>query len=231
MRLKLLLLTGFLWSAATAQHPVYFRDALKTHLPKYNAQSDFEYERGNLERAAFLFDSLVQNHIVGTRFENYILKNARGGKYKLEKTKKPVVILTYAHWYVLNKGEIPALNKLAKKYARDVQFVVIFWDKKRNVKPLAGKFSSNIKVCYAHETYRHDARTVASLKHSFGFPTSYYLSENLDVVDITRGGLPPDPKAKHAKAFNEHYALFQDRLTHFFLRKKDMQTLVASQED
>lgn len=224
MRLKLLLLTGFFWFQASAQHDVvYFSDAVKAHLNKYNVRSDLEFKRGNVQHANFMFDSLVQHHLVGSRFENYVLKNARGGKVRLAKIKKPIFIITYSSWCVLNKGEAQALNKLARKHSKDVQFIVLFWDKKKNVKSLTRKFSSQIKVCYAHETYRHDARTVSVLKHTFGFPTSYYLNEKLDLVDIKRGGNSFDPKVKYMTAFNENYKLFNQRLTDFLL-KKDLVT-------
>lgn len=226
MRLKLLLLAGIFWFQASAQKDVvYFADAVKAHLNKYNLRSDLEFERGNIERANFMFDSLVRNHLVGSRFENYVLKNARGGKVRLAKIKKPVFIITYASWCVVGKGEAQALNKLARKHSKDVQFVVLFWDKKRNVKSLARRFSSQIKVCYAHETYRNDSRTVSVLKHTFGFPTSYYLNEKMDLVDIKRGGNSFEPKVKYMTAFNENYKLFSERLSSFLIKKD----LVAEQ--
>ncbi|HEX9980695.1 MAG TPA: hypothetical protein VGB50_09050 [Flavobacterium sp.] len=220
MRLISALISGVFFSQISfGQEPVYFADAVKVRLNKYNLQCDFEFERGDYQRGQFLFDSLVQNHLVGTRFHNYAFKNTSGRKVRLDKIKKPIFIITYASWCVLNKGEIAALNKLSRKYSKDVQFIVLLWDKKQNANKISRKFSGNIKVCYANEAYRNDSRIVSALKHTFGFPTSYFLNANLDVVDIKRGGALIPGKSTYLNAFNLNYSLFNDRLSSFLIKK------------
>ena len=209
----------FLCQSSTAQNPVYFSDAIKARLNKYNLQCDLEFEKGDVARGEFLFDSLVHNHLVGTKFEKYNFKKIGGGKFRLAKVKKPVFIITYASWCLLNKGEIAALNKLSRKYSKNVEFVVLLWDKKRDANKLARKFSGHINVCYANEAYRNDARIVSALKHTFGFPTSYFLNSNLDVVDIKRGGAQISGKATYLNSFNLNYSLFNERLTSFLIQK------------
>jgi thiol-disulfide isomerase/thioredoxin len=219
MRLILLWLCILLALPSHSQEKtVYFSDAIKQHLNKYNLQCDLEYERGDLQKGEALFDSLVQNYLVGSRFTDYSLKNVGGGKVRLGKIKKPIFIITYASWCVLNKGEAPALNKLSKKY-KDVQFIVLFWDKKYNVNKIARQFSGSIKVCYANEAYRNDSNVVSTLKHTLGFPTSYFLNSNLDVVDIKRGGAVTGAKSTYINAFNLNYNLFKERLANFMLKK------------
>ena len=212
------------------QTPVYFSDAVKARLNKYNLQCDLEFERGNTGRGHFLFDSLVKNHLVGTRFHNYSFKKTSGGKLKLAKIKKPVFIITYSSWCVVNKGEIAALNKLSKRYSKDVQFVVLLWDKKRDAQKIGRKFKGGIKVCYANEAYRNDSRIVSALKHTFGFPTSYYLNKNLDVVDIKRGGATLPVKPNYLASFNENYRLFNERLSDFLINKDLVQEQLADME-
>ncbi len=198
-----------------------FTDAIKSNIKKYNAKTDKEFEKGDIEKGNDLFDSLVQNHLVGTHFEDYTFKSVNSRKVKLSKINKPVFIITYASWCVINKGEIPAINKLATKYEDDIQFIVVFWDIKSDAKKMAHQFSNQIKVCYANESYRNDESVVATLKHSLGFPTSFFLNAELEVVDIKRGGIPIPPRTAFKKAFDMNFAVFDERMVSF-LNKKDI---------
>ena len=232
MRLILLCFISMLVSNSclSQEGTVSFSDAIKPHLNKYNLQSDLEYERGDVAKGQFLFDSLVQHYLVGSRFNDYALKNVSGGKVRLGKIKKPILIITYASWCVLNKGEVPALNKLSKKYSKDVQIVVLFWDKKANVRKISRKFAGGIKVCYANESYRNDSGIVSTLKHTLGFPTSYYLNSDLNVVDIKRGGVATDNKITYLNAYNLNYTLFNERLKNFLVKKDEVKSQLVATE-
>ena len=198
-----------------------FSDAIKNNIKKYNTKTDKEFERGAIEKGYALFDSLVQNHLVGSRFDDYSFKCVNSRKVKLSKIKKPVFIITYASWCVMNRGEIPALNKLARKYEDDIQFIVVFWDVKSDVKKIARQFNNHIKVCYANESYKNDEAVVATLKHSLGFPTSYFLNSDLEVVDIKRGAISIPSRTAFKKALEMNYSIFNSRLV-TFLNKKDL---------
>ncbi|HKX86830.1 MAG TPA: TlpA disulfide reductase family protein [Flavobacterium sp.] len=196
-----------------------FPEALRAHLKKYNIKSDIAFNNKDIQKGQILFDSLVSHHLVGTQFEDYTLKSFEKRRVKLSSFKKPVFILTYASWCVPSKGEIPALNKLAQKYAKDVQFIILFWDKKYQVKKISRKFNHNITVCYAHETYKNDAMIVSHLKHTLGFPTSYFLDQNLKVVNIKRGGAQPDKKSTYVKAYTMNYNVFREGLGSLLIDK------------
>jgi thiol-disulfide isomerase/thioredoxin len=202
-----------------AEQTVTFSDAIKAHIRKYNIQSDIAYENSDIAKGQALFDSLVQNYLVGSRFNDFSLKSVGSRKIKLSKINKPVFMITYASWCVMNKGEIAALNKLSRKYDKDVQFIVLFWDKKSEAKKIGRKFNSNIDVCYANESYRNDSKIVSILKHTLGFPTSYFLNSNLDVVDIKRGGIQAVPKMPFRESLSLNYELFNSRLSEFMLKK------------
>ncbi len=217
-------------SIYSQSEPVRFSDALSPHLKKYNLQSDLAFKEGDIERGQFLFDSLVATHLIGSQIDNYTLKNINGGKIQLGEIKKPIFIMTYASWCVLGKGEIPALNKLSKQYAKEVQFVIVFYDKKQNVKKIARRFSGNIKVCFANESYRNDVKLIAAFKHTLGFPTSFFLNEKLEVVDIHRGGAQTDPQISYLKAFNLNYTLFNTRLSSSLMKKNIVIDQLASEE-
>ncbi|HEY0045871.1 MAG TPA: TlpA disulfide reductase family protein [Flavobacterium sp.] len=206
---------------------IYFADALKKHLKPYYIKSEKQLRHGDYIQADVTFDSLVEHHLVGSRFTDYTLKNVNGGRVKLSKIKKPVLLLTYASWCVMGKGEIPAINKLSKKYSKDVQIVVIFWDKKHRVKKLARKFRGNVKVCYASESYKNDSRIVATLKHTLGLPTSFMLDADLDVVDIHRGGLSTDRNLTYIQSLNNAYENLESRLTKKLLKPQFTHTQLA----
>lgn len=233
MRLILLAFLIFFASgpAVCQQETILFSDAIKTNIKKYNKASDKVFESGDIRKGQSMFDSLVQNHLVGSKFDDYTFKSVNSKKVKLSKIGKPTFIITYSAWCVINKGEIAALNKLARRYIDSVQFIVVFWDTKQNMKKVGRQFSSRIKVCYANESYRNDATAVATLKHTLGFPTSYFLNSAMEVVDIKRGGISIPSRTPSKKAMELNYALFDERLVDFLNKKDSVRQLAELNND
>jgi thiol-disulfide isomerase/thioredoxin len=162
----------------------YFSDAVKKNIKSYTKASNKAYETNNSKEGKNLFDSLVKNKLIGTKFDDFNLKVYKEKNVKINRINKPIFIITYASWCVITKGEIPALNILAKEHRDDMQIIVIFWDKKSDIKSIAYKFSDDIKVCYANENYAKDAHLIATIKHTLGFPTSIFIDENKNVVNV-----------------------------------------------
>ncbi|MBW4361313.1 TlpA family protein disulfide reductase [Flavobacterium taihuense] len=184
-KLLLTLILSFFFTASYCQDTItYLSDAIKENLNTYKKASNSAYEKRNIEEGKNLFDSLVKKKLIGTKFDDFNLKVYKEKNVKTNRINKPIFIITYASWLVIPKGEIPALNILAKEHRDDMQFIVIFWDKKSDLKNIAYKFSDAIKVCYANENYEKDAHIVASIKHTLGFPTSIFIDENKNVVNI-----------------------------------------------
>lgn len=203
LKILLLLCPLFMFSQADS---TYFSNAIRKNFAKYQNSAATAYNNGNTERGKFLFDSLVSHRLRGTILDNFTFKKHGGGKLQLNQIQRPTVILTFSSWCVPGIGEIPAINRLAKKYRKDVQYVVIFWDRKRNMRKMASKFSGNIIVCYAHESYRNDAQKVAVLKHTLGFPTSFYLDENRKIIDIKRCSIStPAKKSQYQRSYAQNY--------------------------
>ena len=193
--------------------------AVKENIKKYNVASNKAYEIGDLEKGQFFFDTLVSNHLVGTKFQDYTFKKVFGGKLKLSAIKKPILIQTYSSWCVINKGEVQAMNKLAKIYNRDLQIVVLFWDRKKDAKNVSNQFSGNIEVCYASEHYNKDGEAVATLKYAIGYITSYYLDRDLKVVSIKKGApsqLPRKTPMKDCIKFN--FDVYNENLSNLLLK-------------
>ena len=162
----------------------YLTDALRDNIKTYKKESNSAFEKRNIEEGKNLFDSLVKNKLIGTKFDDFSLKVYKEKNIKINRIPKPIFIITYASWCVIPKGEIPALNILAKEHRDDLQIVVVFWDKKSDLKNIAYKFSDNIKVCYANEYYSKDSHIVATIKHTLGFPTSIFVDEDKNVLNI-----------------------------------------------
>ena len=173
-----------LYSAYSQDTIAYFTDAIKENLSPYKKASNKAYESNNIEEGKNLFDTLVKTKLIGTRFDDFSLKVYKEKNVKINRINKPIFIITYASWCVIPKGEIPALNILAKEHRDDMQIIVVFWDKKIDLKKIAYKFSNDIKVCYANEYYAKDSHIVATIKHTLGFPTSIFIDENKNVIDV-----------------------------------------------
>jgi thiol-disulfide isomerase/thioredoxin len=227
--LLIILLTLLPLSLYSQSDTLYFSDVIKIGFKKYKKESDRATRRGDDERAKFLFDSLVKNHLAGTQFDNFTFKKANGSKFKLSSIKKPVMLITFSSWCVPSNGEIPAINKLAQKYGKDVKIIVLFWDKRHNIKKIKRKFNRNITVCYAHESYKNDAPMVSALKHKLGFPTTFFLDETLKVVDIRRCGMKKCPKkTPYTEAYAINYNSYLDGMGTILLNKELQKEMLAT---
>lgn len=207
---------------------VYFSDAIKANIKTYNKASNRAFDKKDFIEGQRLFDSLVQNKLLGTQFDDFSIKSYHSKHVKLSKIKKPVFIITYASWCVLSKGEIPALNKLAKEHRNDIEFIVLFWDKKSKIKKIAHQFSNDIKVCYADETYDNDSRIVSTLKHTLGFPTSFFIDENKKVISIKRISNQLKPRTAFSVALSVSYENFSKNINESLLNKTAVQSSLVN---
>ncbi|MDX1754054.1 MAG: TlpA disulfide reductase family protein [Salinimicrobium sediminis] len=186
-KLLLFFLTQILVVSLFAQQDqISFSEALTTHLPKYKKQADKAYRTENLKRADFLFDSLVKYGLKGSKMDNFKVQDLKKKPVALDDFQKPVYLTTYASWIVPTEGEIPALNKLSEKYGDQVDFVMLFWDSHSTTKELAKKYNKNITVLYVDEMKNDSPYVIKMMKHSLGFPTSFLLNKDKNIIDIRR---------------------------------------------
>lgn len=178
-----LLITGFSYSQ---QEPISFSEALTLNLPKYKQQADKAYRTNNIERANFLFDSLINFGLKGSRLDNFMVKDLKKNRVALDEFSKPVYLTTYASWIVPTEGEVPALNKLAEQYSNEVDFVLLFWDNHKTTKELAKKYHKNIRILYVDEMQNSSPYVIKMMKHSLGFPTTFLLNKEKRIIDIRR---------------------------------------------
>ena len=210
--LVILLFSCQLFTLFGQENERLFSDAIRTNFSKFKQQSNIAYKSGNFERGQFLFDSLVKNQLIGSKFNDFTLKRISERKLKISKVKKPIFLITYAAWCVPEKGEILALNKLAKDYNKEIEFVVIVWGKKKEVKKFSKKISGQIEICYAHKNYKSDNEIVENMRETLGFPTCYLIDSNLQIIDIKRGAASVPLKTPNKKAFEMNYVIFKERI-------------------
>lgn len=207
------------WPQQKENDKISFSEALALHLPSYKQKAEKAYRLRNFEEAKVLFDSLVNYKLAGSFMDDFGFKNLKGKEVYLSKFKKPVYLLTYASWHVPGKGELPALNKLAEKYSKEIDFVVVFWDEKKTVKDLSKKFNQHISVLYVDETENEGAFVVQQLKHSLGLPTCFLLNEEKQIMKIKRSVFHPYGISEK-ESFDMNYEAIEEGIANHLLKQE-----------
>lgn len=187
---------------------VLFSEAISSNIHKYTVNSQKAYAVKDFDRAEFLYDSLVNNVIRGSYLDNFIVRKLSGKKIELIKFDKPIFLITYASWCTPGIGEIPALNQIAKKHYKDIDFVVLFWDNQKNARKSARAYSSKINIVYVDETENVNNDIVRRIKHTLGLPTSLLIDENKRIVAVKRAALH-FYNEKYEVSFELNYNKFQ----------------------
>ncbi|WP_378188352.1 TlpA family protein disulfide reductase [Aquimarina sp. W85] len=177
---------GYLSNYAQEERRVPFSTAISAHIVKYNQKINVAYEEQDLERATFLFDSLVNFHLVGTYLDNFNVNPIKGDPIYFEEYEKPIFLITYATWCVPGAGEIPALNDLADRFHDQIDFIMLFWDNVEDLKDIEADYSENIHLVYIDERANQNGAIINKLKHSLGFPMMYFMNSEKKMLDIRK---------------------------------------------
>jgi thiol-disulfide isomerase/thioredoxin len=191
---KLLLIILFISFTAQSQdlgRKNLFSQAIGKNIKKYKQQSKIAYANKDYEHADFLFDSLITHVVNKSYLDNFKVRKLSGRKVELNDFEKPVFLITYASWCTPGKGEIPALNDIAKEYSKHINFIVLFWDSKDKVRKASRKYNNKVTILYADEKENVNDHIIQTMKHSLGFPTSFFINEDKMIVDVRRGILRP----------------------------------------
>ncbi len=210
--LYLTLLVSFFAQSQTIEPKSLFSDVIGRNIKTYTHKSQQAYIDEDYERAGFLFDSLINNVINGSYLDNFKVKKLSGKKAELYDFEKPVFLMTYASWCTPGIGEIPALNKIVEKYHNEIDFVILFWDSKNEVKKSVRDYSSKITILYVDEKDNRHDHVIETMKHSLGFPTSFFIDENKKIVDVRRSVLHPYNE-KYTVSFDMNYAYFKNGIS------------------
>ncbi|GAA4322194.1 hypothetical protein GCM10023115_50150 [Pontixanthobacter gangjinensis] len=210
--LVFLLIGPTVFSQQELKEKTYFSEELFFHLSDYNRKADLAYRFNDYEKGRELFEDFTSTHLEGSYMDNFKFRNLKKKEVQLYDFKKPVFLITYASWCIPSKGEVPALNELASEYRDQVDFVVLFWDKRDKVKKLAEKFSSDISIVYVDESQNNGAYVVKQLKHSLGLPTCFLLSGTKKIMDIRRSVFPP-LHTEEETAYRENYIALETSIS------------------
>lgn len=173
-----------------------FSEAIRTNIKKYKKNSNKAYRARDYERAEFLFDSLINNVVRGTYMDNFQVRKISGRKLDFSNYKKPVFLITYSSWCTPGIGEIPALNKIAKEYSKEIDFVVLFWDSRKNTRKATRQYCNKINIVYVDEKENRNNYIVNRIKHSLGLPISFMIDADKRILSVQRGA---------AHRYNEKY--------------------------
>lgn len=205
--LLLLLMVSFTALSQENEPKMLFSMAIGKNIRKYRRESKQAYAHKDLERAEFLFDSLVNNVINGTYLDNFNVRKFSGRKIELYKFKKPTYLITYASWCVPGAGEIPAFNDIADRYYNEIDFIVLFWGSKRKIRKVKRKFSRKINILYVDEKENRYDFAIRTMKHSLGFPTSFFIDSDKKILDVRRNFLHHYLK-DYTSSYNSNYQSF-----------------------
>jgi thiol-disulfide isomerase/thioredoxin len=177
-----------------------FSKVISKNIRTYNKNVKSAYRIKDFDRAQFLFDSLVKYAINGSYFDDFT------------EFKKPVFLMTCASWCTPGSGEIPALNEIAKRYKNEIDFVVLFWDKRNSVRKVTKEYDRNINVLYVDELDNKNSHIIRTLKHSLGFPTSFFLDKEKKILDVRRGIILPYNEV-YSVSFSLNYESFRNGIS------------------
>ena len=105
--------------------------------------------------------------------------------------------MTNTLWCYKSDEEIAAINDLVETYHKDIDFVALFWSTKKEVNQASKGYSSKIHITYINEKMNVFSNELKNLKHSFGFPTYFFINKDRTVRNIIKiSPLSPIEKKK-----------------------------------
>jgi len=189
MKTLLLVLVMILTSLTTLeaqQAKLFLSEAVARELPKYISDTQVALEEGTQDDVKLLFKTLVEKKLVGTYMDDFKMRKLSKKETTFSAFEKPTLLLTYSSWNINSKGEIEALNELARIHADQVDFIVLYWDKRSIAKEQSKSFSSDINVLYVDEMDNTYTKVVKTLKHSLGLPLLFSMDSDEKIVQIER---------------------------------------------
>lgn len=168
-----------------------FSEAIATNIKRYRENSSLAYHTEDLERAQFLYDSLVNKVLVGTHFDNFAVNEYRSQQaFKFEQFDKPIYLKTSALWAEPNNSEIKALNDIAAEFGDIIDFAILYWESPENIKEARIEFNPNITILYVDERQNKNTAIVPILKHSLGLPSIILMDEERKILNIRKNVSP-----------------------------------------
>jgi thiol-disulfide isomerase/thioredoxin len=187
MKRSLLVLMFLVTSILSAQgNDISFSQALNVHLPRYIQDVEKAIVHREKDTIAHLFNHLVESKLVGTHFDDFQSNSLGKKNIPFSKFEKPVLLITYSAWSIPSKGELPALNELAKEYGDQIDIVLLFWSDQKTARKIAKKYHHRIKIRYVDDQDNKNTQIIRNLKHSLGLPLIFSISSEEEVINIEK---------------------------------------------
>ncbi len=187
MRRLLLALFILSVSISTAQRgKIFFSETLDMHLPTYIQNAEDAIKNREQDKISSLFDNLVKNNLIGTYMDNFTSKNLGKKVISFSEFEKPVILFTFSSWAIPSKGELPAINELAKEYKDDLTIVLLFWGDHKTVRKKTKDYHHSITIHYVDDQDNNNTHIIRNLKHSLGLPLIYIINSQKEIIAIER---------------------------------------------
>jgi len=182
-----LLLTNLLSYSQASLKDSLFSEALHANIKTYKLAVNNAYLNYNLNRGELLFNQFVESNLINTYLDNFKAKNTHGAIISINKYfKRPVILVTYASWCIRDEKEIAYLNKLAKAYYNEIDFVVVYWDNKNTARKKAKIHNKHINVLYIDERENIFSCEIKNMKHALGLSLIYYINSEDKIIAIKK---------------------------------------------
>lgn len=199
-----ILLLGFVLSAFPQEQKVFFDDAISEHIKSYNKQCDIAVENNNADYINVLFDSLNKTYLKGTLISKLRLKRISSGYIDTDAIKTPILLISKKACLVTHREEIKAINEMANQYKGKLEFIVLYWDKKRLTKKATKGYNKNVNITYINERDNKLDSNLSSIKNAFGVPACFYITESKQLSNIDRKFYLKNLKRSTKKEFFEN---------------------------
>ncbi|HTD99188.1 MAG TPA: thioredoxin family protein [Mucilaginibacter sp.] len=189
---------------------------------RYRALCQQAYAKGDSKLASTYYDSIT-NCITHSYVDNYIFETIDKKKFDVGKTHKPIFLTVSASWCEPCMAEIPALNKVVNEYSDKVDFLVLFWDTKKDLPRLAKRYNQKIFLIPSKTNTTDDMHTIdiAGFRNINGYPDVFLINENREIMGFKTGAAVPmsytNEKGKKITvtskdAFNMNYKRLKDEV-------------------
>ncbi len=168
-----------------------FSEAIATNIKRYRNNSSLAYKTEDLERAQFLYDSLIGKVLIGTTFDNFKVNDYKTRReFEFDEFTKPIYLKTSAIWAEPNDSEIKALNDVAAEFGDIIDFVILYWNSPEVIRESRKEFDENITILYVNELDNSHTTVIPILKHSLGLPSIFLMDEERKIINIRKGVSP-----------------------------------------
>ena len=137
------------------------------------------------------YKKLITHELEGTYIDDFGFSCLNTSKSSINEYSNPVILVTYATWNIPGKGEIQVINSLSKRYQDKIDFIILFWDSRMNVRKVASGINDDVNIVYVDEKWHAYNNTIRMLKHSLGFPKLFSIGSDKRILEIKNmKGLP-----------------------------------------